>query len=194
MQNQKQRGTDLCVPIPCAPLLSRGAKAPPTLGADAEDLTAFVVAAGSAGGVRLNGAAALRALVQDRRAPAMRRFPRPQSHFRSFTLGNSHGERERKHRFGKRQGCGGDLAQGSRCLICHPERSEGSLTMSALNASSNRRPRQKYSEILRQAQDDNYGSFSLSSALQSGVRFPSVSAAGAAIVAAGHCRPPSRSQ
>ena len=93
MQNQKY-GRDRGVPIIYEGCSLGGAEAPVTLRADAQDLATLVIAAGRAGGVRGDGAAALRALVQLRRLPAMRSLAGAQAHLRSFAFGDSHGERE----------------------------------------------------------------------------------------------------
>ena len=63
---------------------------------DAEHLAAFVIAARSASSVRLDRAPALRALVQKRSLPAVRRLARAQAHFRGFTFGDSHKKGSRK--------------------------------------------------------------------------------------------------
>ena len=61
---------------------------------DGQDLPALVVATGRAGSMRGDSAAALRALVELRGHPAVGCLAGAQPHLRSFTLGNSHGERE----------------------------------------------------------------------------------------------------
>jgi hypothetical protein len=79
-------------------------KLPPSLGAfDREHLPPFVITAGRTGGVRLHGAAALRAFVELRRLPAMRRLPRAQAHLRSFAFWDSHTSGLGKQEIGKRQ-------------------------------------------------------------------------------------------
>ena len=65
--------------------------------------------------MRRDGAAALRAFVQLRRLPAKGRFARAQAHLRGFAFGNSHGERLRKHRFGKKQR--GSVERLKRCSV-----------------------------------------------------------------------------
>ena len=72
-------------------------------GVDGEDLAAFVVAAGCAGGVRLDGAAALRAFVHLRRVPAIGRLARAQPHLRHFAFWDSHKSRVGKQGFAKTQ-------------------------------------------------------------------------------------------
>jgi hypothetical protein len=69
----------------------RDATAPTTLtSVNRQYLAALVITTGRAGGVRLDGAAALRALVKLRRLPAMRCFARAQPHLRSFAFWDSH--------------------------------------------------------------------------------------------------------
>jgi hypothetical protein len=60
-------------------------------GLDCQDLTAFVVAAGGAGLMRGQRAAALAALVHDRCVPAVGGFACAQAHLRGFAFWNSHG-------------------------------------------------------------------------------------------------------
>lgn len=136
-----------------------------TSGADAQNLPAFVVTARRAGGMRCYRASTLRAFVQLRGLPAMRRFARAQPHLRGFAFRNSHGEREPKHRFGKRQ-IPVAAVYDRRKLCARPN---------------------------RRVIDRRY-SFSLSSALQSGGRLPGASGVAATAPSAGHFRPPSRSQ
>ena len=73
------------------------------LRADGQDLAALVIAAGRAGGVRRDGAAALGALVELRRLPAMRGLARAQSHLRSFAFWDSHKSESGKQEIRKRQ-------------------------------------------------------------------------------------------
>ena len=138
------------------------------LRSDAQHLAALVITARSASGVRLDRAPALRAFVEQRGLPAMRRLAGAQAHLRCFTFGDSHSEREPKHCFEKRQ----IPVAASLC-----EAWEGA----------------RLARLRRFAQRSGY-SFNLSSALQSGGRFPSSSVAGAVTSPAGHFRPPSRSQ
>ncbi len=58
-----------------------------------QDLASFIIAAGRTGRMRSDGAAALRALVELRRPPAVRRLARAQPHLRGFAFWNSHIER-----------------------------------------------------------------------------------------------------
>src|SRR5450432_3705633 len=73
-------------------------------GVDRQYLAAFVISTGRAGGVRWNGAPALRALVELRRLPAMRRFASAQPHLRSFAFWDSHKSGSGKQGFEKKQG------------------------------------------------------------------------------------------
>ena len=61
-------------------------------GLDREDLAAFVVAAGRAGLVRRNGAAALAALVEQRGVKAVGGFARAQPHLGHLAFWNSHSQ------------------------------------------------------------------------------------------------------
>jgi hypothetical protein len=76
-------------------------KIQPALGLafDGQNLAPFIITAGRANGVAADGAAALRALGQLRAMPAIGRFALSQSHLRSFSFWNSHGERVRKAEF-----------------------------------------------------------------------------------------------
>ena len=75
---------------------------------DRQDLAALVIAAGRAGGVRSDRAAALRAFIELRRLPAMRCLARAQAHLRGFAFWNSHKSGSGKQEIRKRQ-----MAQGS---------------------------------------------------------------------------------
>jgi hypothetical protein len=63
--------------------------------------------------VRRDSAAALRAFIQVRRMPAVRRLAHAQAHLRRFAFWNSHGRRLSKHGFREKQlGRLRDLLQG----------------------------------------------------------------------------------
>jgi hypothetical protein len=68
-----------------------------------QHLSAFVVTTRPARSVRRHSAATLRALIQVRRMPAVRRLARAQAHLRRFAFWNSHGRRLRKHGFCEKQ-------------------------------------------------------------------------------------------
>ena len=70
---------------------------------DRQHLAALVISAGRTGGVRCDGAAALRAFVELRRLPAVRRLARAQAHLRGFAFRDSHMSRLGKQEFRKRQ-------------------------------------------------------------------------------------------
>jgi len=53
--------------------------------------------------VRRNRAATLRAFIQVRRMPAVRRLARAQAHLRRFAFWNSHVRQLKKHVFGQKQ-------------------------------------------------------------------------------------------
>src|SRR4051812_29029313 len=91
----------------------RGAKAPATLRADAQHLAAFIIAAGSTSGMRLNRAPALRALVQQRGGPAMRRLAGAQAHLRSFAFRDSHKGKQESRNLSKNKSRRGFSVQGS---------------------------------------------------------------------------------
>ena len=60
------------------------------LGADRQRLAASVITAGRARPMGLDRAAALAALIEQRRVPAERGLMRPETHLRFFTLWDSH--------------------------------------------------------------------------------------------------------
>ena len=68
-----------------------------------QHLSAFVVTTRRARSVRRHRAATLRAFIQVRRMPAVRRLARAQAHLRRFAFWNSHGKRLRKHGFREKQ-------------------------------------------------------------------------------------------
>ena len=79
------------------PKIPMGHEAPSNSAAlDRQHLSALVISAGRAGGVRRDRAAALRAFVELRRLPAMRRLARAQPHLRSFAFWDSHKSEIRK--------------------------------------------------------------------------------------------------
>ncbi len=137
---------------------------------DGEHLTAFVVATGRACGMRGDSAAALRALVQLRSYPTVRCLARAQPHLRDFAFWNSHKSGLGKQEMVKRQ-------QGS-----------GFRLRLAL-----------WSFLKSELRNLNhYSNFSLSRALQSGLRAAAFASAAAlrscCICGAGQTRSPVLSQ
>ena len=68
-----------------------------------QNLAAFIIAAGSANSMSRHGAAALGALCQLRRMPAVGRLARSQPHLRGFAFWDSHVSVERKQEISKIQ-------------------------------------------------------------------------------------------
>jgi len=74
-----------------------------SLALERQHLPPTVIPARRTRSVRRHGAAALRAFIQVRRMPAVRRPACPQAHLGRFAFWNSHGRRLSKHGFCEKQ-------------------------------------------------------------------------------------------
>lgn len=91
--------------LPAKKRARSGTQGPSTLlRFDGQDLPALVITARGAGRMRGDRAPALRAFIELRRLPAVRRLARAQAHLRSFTFGNSHKGKQESRKSGKHNG------------------------------------------------------------------------------------------
>jgi hypothetical protein len=106
MQNQKiEHGSGLRAATNPQKNFPKGRRGPASLFRfDRQDLPAFVITARRTGCVRGDGASALRAFIELRRLPAVRRLPCAQPHLRSFAFGNSHKGNQESRKSGKDNG------------------------------------------------------------------------------------------